>query len=58
MKTIFDNCLIKAEFPNELKLADINPTLKKEDPSRVNNYRPVSVLLSVSKSLKESYRGK
>ena len=58
MKTIFDNCLIKAEFPNELKLADINTTLKKGDPSRVNNYRPVSVLLSVSKSLKESYTGK
>ena len=30
MKTIFDNCLIKAEFTNELKLADINPTLKKK----------------------------
>ena len=49
MKTIFDNCLIKAEFPNELKLADVTPILKNEDPSRDKNYRPVSVLTSVSK---------
>ena len=33
MKTIFNNCLIKAEFPNELKLVDVTPLLKKEDPS-------------------------
>ena len=49
MKTIFNNCLIKAEFPNELKLADVTPTLKKEDPFRAKNYRPVNVLPSVSK---------
>ena len=49
MKTIFNNCLIKAEFPNELKLADVTPILKKEDPSRAKNYRPVNVLPSVSK---------
>ena len=29
LKTIFNNCLIKAEFPNELKLADITAILKK-----------------------------
>ena len=49
MKTIFNNCLIKAEFPNKLKLADVTQILKKEDPSRAKNYRPVSVLPSVSK---------
>ena len=49
MKTTFNNCLIKAEFPNELKLADVTPILKKEDPSRAKNYRPVNVLPSVSK---------
>ena len=49
MKTIFNNCLIKAEFPNELKLADVTPTLKKEDLSRAKNYKPVNVLPSVSK---------
>ena len=49
MKTIFNNCLIKAEFPNELKLEDVTPILKKEDPSRAKNYRPVSVLPSIPK---------
>ena len=48
MKTIFNNCLIKAEFPNKLKLADVTQILKKEDPSRAKNYRPVRVLPSVS----------
>ena len=49
MKTIFNNCSIKAEFPNELKLADVTPIFKKEDPSRAKNYRPVSILPNVSK---------
>ena len=49
MKTIFNNCLIKAEFPNEIKLADVNPILKKEDSSRAKNYKSVSVLPRVSK---------
>ena len=51
MKTISNNCLIKAEFPNELKLAYVTPILKKEDPSRAKNYRPASVLPNVSKIL-------
>ena len=33
LKTIFNNCLIKAEFPNEVKLADATPILEKEDHS-------------------------
>ena len=49
MKTIFNNWLIKAEFPNESKLAGGAPILKKKDPSRAKNYRLVSVLPSVSK---------
>ena len=36
-------------FPNKLKLADITPVYKKKDPSLIENYRPVSVLPSVSK---------
>ena len=36
-------------FPSKLKLADITPVYKKKDPTLVENYRPVSVLPSVSK---------
>ena len=49
MKTIFNNCIIKAEFPNELKLADVTPISEKKDPSRAKNYRVISVLTIVSK---------
>ncbi len=31
-------------FPNELKIAKVTPIYMKEDPSKVGNYRPVSVL--------------
>ena len=37
------------KFPNELKIADITPILKKEDPLDKTNYRPISILLTVSK---------
>jgi len=36
-------------FPEKLKLADVNPIHKKGDSTCVNNFRPVSVLPSVSK---------
>ena len=49
LKTIFNNCLIQTEFPNALRIADVTPILKKEDPSRAKNYTPVSVLPSLSK---------
>ena len=37
------------EFPDELKLADVTPIYKKDDPNKSKNYRPVSVLPVVSK---------
>ena len=39
----------KMYFPNKLKLADITPVYKKKDSTLIENYRPVSVLHSVSK---------
>ena len=36
-------------FPNELKLADVTPVFKKDDATLVKNYRPISVLPTVSK---------
>ena len=39
----------KLYFPNKSKLADITPVYKNKDPTLVENYRPVSVLPSVSK---------
>ena len=39
----------KQYFSQNLKLADVTPVYKKKDPTLAENYRPVSVLLSVSK---------
>uniref|UniRef100_A0A8C2XFQ1 Reverse transcriptase domain-containing protein n=1 Tax=Cyclopterus lumpus TaxID=8103 RepID=A0A8C2XFQ1_CYCLU len=43
-------------FPNSLRPARVNPLLKKPtlDPSEVNNYRPVSLLPFLSKTLEQA----
>ena len=41
--------VIRSNFPNELKLADITPIFKKEESKLVEKYRPVSVLRCGSK---------
>ena len=56
MKIIFNGCLIKAEFPNESGLANVSSIFKKKGNPRAMNFRPVSVLPSVFKSLKESWQ--
>ena len=43
------------EFPDELKLADVTPTYKKDDPNKSKNYRPASVLLVFSKVFWENH---
>ena len=42
-----NECIKQNKFPNELKIADITPIFKKEDP--LDKYRPISILLTVSK---------
>ena len=39
----------KKDFAQNLKLADITPAFKKKNPTLAENYRPVSVLPTVSK---------
>ena len=43
----------KASFSNSLKQADITPVHKKDDTNDKNNYRPVSILPSLSKPLEK-----
>ena len=40
---------IRKDYPDNLKLADITPVFKKKNPLNKINYRPVSVLPSISK---------
>ena len=44
-----EEILINKHFPTNLKLADVTPVFKKKDKNLVENYRPVSVLPTVSK---------
>ena len=44
-----NECIKQNKFPNELKIADITPICKKEDPLDKTNYRPISILPTVSK---------
>ena len=45
---IYNESTISANFPTNLKCADINPAYKKNDYTDKSNYRPVSLLPSVS----------
>ena len=44
-----NECIKQNKFPNELKIADITPIFEKEDPLDKTNYRPISILPTVSK---------
>ena len=44
----FNNSIFDAIFPSELKNADLIPVFKKKDQNIVENYRPVSILPSLS----------
>ena len=49
MQLIFNNCVQNGVFPDLLKLADVTSLRKSEEKTSKKNYRPVSVLPTVSK---------
>ena len=49
LTSIFNSCIKEGIFPDKLKLADITPIFKSVDSMAKKNYRPVSILNSVSK---------
>ena len=44
-----DRCMAKGEFPKSLKNADITPIFKKDNRLSKTNYRPISILPTISK---------
>ena len=49
ISSIYNNSILESTFPSSLKLADITPAHKKKETTFKDNYRPVSLLPSVSK---------
>ena len=50
---IFNLSITTGECPNALKIAKVNPIFKKNDPHEISNYRPISILSSISKILEK-----
>lgn len=46
---IINTCIQEGVYPKELKCAKVIPIHKKDDVNDANNYRPISILPSVSK---------
>ena len=50
-----NNSLSEGLFPDSLERANVTPVHKKNDPLNKENYRPVSILPLLSKSLQKGY---
>ena len=51
LQIIFNNSIEQSSFPDELKFADVSSLFKKEVKTFKGNYRPISVLPTVSQVL-------
>jgi hypothetical protein len=49
LTNLINFCMAESHFPANLKQAQVIPILKKNDPMNKENYRPVSILPTVSK---------
>ena len=47
LKKIFNKSLNEGVFPELMKLADISPLFKSKLENDANNYRPISLLLTI-----------
>ena len=45
----FNKCIMDGKFPNQLKKVDVSPIFKKRNHDDKTNYRPLSILPSLSK---------
>ena len=52
---IFNLSIATGVVPKSLKMAKGNSVFKKEDPHEMYNYRPISILPSISKILENNY---
>ena len=50
---IINQSLLQGVFPDLLKIAKVIPIFKKDDSHEISNYRPISILPSISKVLEK-----
>ena len=50
---IFNKCLTQGIFPDKMKIADVFPLHKSRNIHMVDNYRPISLLMTISKILEK-----
>ena len=53
LKIIFNSSLSEGEFPQQMKLAEVVPLYKNNCMSLPSNYRPISLLITLSKLLEK-----
>ena len=53
LSIIFNKSLVEGIFPEAMKLADVVPLFKSKDRSECTNYRPISLLITISKLLEK-----
>ena len=53
MEIIFNKSIAEGVFPEDLKLADVIPLYKNKEKFLVTNYRPISLLVTISKILEK-----
>ena len=57
LSDLFNFSLTSGKVPLIWKVANVTPIFKKDDPSVVSNYRPISLLSTVGKVLEKIVRG-
>ncbi|MCG8116730.1 MAG: reverse transcriptase domain-containing protein, partial [Candidatus Thiodiazotropha endolucinida] len=53
LSELFNFSLSKGKVPNIWKEANVTPIFKKDDPSNISNYRPISLLSTICKVLEK-----
>ncbi|MCG7883757.1 MAG: reverse transcriptase family protein [Candidatus Thiodiazotropha endolucinida] len=53
LSDLFNYSLSRGSFPDTWKQANVSPLYKKDDPSLVSNYRPISLLSAVGKTMEK-----
>ena len=51
LTTVINQVLSTGIFPDKLKIAKVIPIFKKDDATLFNNYKPISLLPTISKVL-------